>query len=125
MMIEYDREFRNPAPVVQVDIANPYKNRSRKIKGKIDTAADISAIPNKLVSKLGLEWAGSVEARGFNQNHSMKVKTYRANILFENRKFELVEVISSASPYILIGRDILNQLKILLDGKNSQFEILE
>jgi len=121
---EYSREFINPAPIVEVEVTNPYKSRSRKLKGKIDTAADISAIPDELISELELEWSGSVEARGFNQKKLKKVKTYRVNISFANRRFEHIEVIPAAGPFVLIGRNVLNQLKILLNGKNLKFKIL-
>ena len=124
-MIKYDRTFLQPAPIVEVEVANPYKSKSKKVKGKIDTGADISAIPTELLDKLSLEWSGSKKVHGFNQKRVTKVKTFRVDISFESRKFELVEVILTPNPRVLIGRDILNQLTLLLDGKNFQFQIME
>jgi hypothetical protein len=124
-MIEYDRAVVPPAPIVEVEVANPYSGKSRKVLGKIDSGAAISTIPVALLNELDLERAGSIGVRGFNQERARKMKTYRVNLSFENCKFELVEVILTPNPYVLVGRDILNQLKIILDGKNLQFQIIE
>ena len=47
------------------------------------------------------------------------------NIEIAGHMFERVRVTAVERSHILVGRDSLNQLKIFLDGKNLQFEIIE
>jgi hypothetical protein len=124
-MIAYDLAHSPPAPVVEIEVLNPYKGKSRRLRGKIDTGADISAIPTELYDGLELKWSGLVKVHGFNEERSTEFRTCRVNLSLENHRFELVEVVCVPKPYVLVGRDILNQLKILLDGRNLQFQFIE
>ena len=49
--------------------------------------------------------------------------TYLVDILVAGRTFTDFEVVASPAPYVLLGRDILNQLVITFDGPQLTLEI--
>lgn len=123
-MERYDeKQFDPPAPIVMVKVSNPYAKVSKKSKGKIDTGAFKTAIPEGWVEELGLIQAGETDVSGYDGKIDRKW-TYYANISFKECNF-YTEVIPANRKNVLIGRDVLNQLKVLLDGKNLNLEITD
>lgn len=52
-MIEYDRRFDPPAPVVQVTVRHIVQQRRRvTVAALLDTGSDVTAIPASLVQRL-------------------------------------------------------------------------
>lgn len=124
-MDRYDTDqFDPPAPVVMVEVSKPSSTLSERFKGKIDTGADISVIPNHLVKKWKLIPARIVETCGYDRKMEER-RTYYVNVSFKELKLDFIEVISTNRRNVLIGRDVLNKLKISLDGKKLDFEITD
>lgn len=124
-MIGYDDEqFNPPAPALMVEVYGLFSKITMKLKGKIDTGADITVIPAKIVRDLNLLPVRIIKTRGYNGKISLK-PMYLVNISIKEFKFDLVEVIAARREDILIGRNILNQLTIKLNGKQLNFEILD
>jgi hypothetical protein len=120
----YDAEqFKPPAPALKVKVSKPFSTFSVERKGKIDCGADKTVIPLFLVWRLELVPAREVTVCGFRNREGRKTPTFYVDISIGELKFDFLEVISAPRENILIGRDILNSLKILLDGKNLSFEI--
>lgn len=125
--LEYDRNRRPPAPVVDLIISSE-DNPILQIRcnGMIDTGVEITCIPREIINKLGLSPVGTVVIHPGIED-IIKVHTqvyaYRANISFTNFNFNNVTVISNDRDCAFLGRDILNKLVILLDGKNLILEI--
>lgn len=121
-MTEYDREFDPPAPVIEeVRVYDPLKIISKEAKGKLDSGADKSVIPETWIDEMKLLPAGEEQFSGYNGRPEMKRK-YFVHINLNGYTFFL-DVISSHRTNVLLGRDILNQLKLVLNGKNENFEI--
>jgi hypothetical protein len=121
--MEYDKtNYVPPAPSLQVVVSNPYSKESRKERGKVDSGADISVIPFGFVPQLGLAPARRLLARGYDGREG-SVITYYVDLAVQEFAFELVEVVATPRTDILLGRDILNRLKMLLDGKALTFEL--
>ncbi len=121
--MEYDKaNYVPPAPSVQVSVFKPYSEESRKQRGKLDTGADISVIPFQFVRELGLVPARKLLARGYDGREG-SVTTYYVHLSIQEFSFELVEVAATPRIDILLGRDVLNRLKTLLDGKALSFEL--
>lgn len=100
-------------------LARSQKNStsSFKIKGIIDTGATITCLPSSAIDKLienaYLEYT-VMDVEDFSGAvHEMKI--YRIHLNLEGWGEE-VEVVSYAGKYAIIGRDILNDLKVILDG---------
>jgi len=122
IMIPYSSEEAPPAPFMDAEIRNPILGISERMRAKLDTGAAMVTIPSELVERLRLLPAGERTFRGYNGQATVR-KTYFVNIDLNGYKFEMAKVTSAPRDNILIGRNILNQLEIHLDGKNSAFEV--
>lgn len=125
-MAEYDSVlFSPPAPVAFVTIVNPQNGRrTSDILMLVDSGADVTVIPNHLVDELDIDFsqAGKVELAGFDDNKSSVPSIY-LNLIIDGRTFRgQFPVVDQ--PYGIIGRNILNYLRVELNGLDFQWQIL-
>lgn len=125
-MFKYDLKKRFPAPYVEVKVINPALSISRIHRGKIDTGADLTVIPMFIVEELSLPHRGTEITRGFRYDEMPHtVPSFFVDIELASYSFKNVRVIGTVRPDILIGRNILNKVKLILNGKNSEFKIID
>ena len=96
--------------------------KSYPAKGKIDTGADCTIIPNYLVRPLDLESTGTtlvMTADGAEKTFH----NYFISIAINGIKFESFEVIAMEKEYVLLGRDLINLWKLVIDGESETFTI--
>jgi hypothetical protein len=90
----------------------------RPFRAKIDTAADVCAVPRHFVEEL--------RPTVFNQRYVRLTgrlePTYLVMIELDGHLYP-AEVLARPAPYVLIGRDILNELVLIADGPNEWFEL--
>ena len=119
----YNRDYSPPIPEISLDLFNPYTRQSIKgALGFIDTGADGTCIPTRFIRVLKIipsRWRTVVDFEG----KETRKLAYRVTFKVEKWVFKLIEVVTTDTEEILIGRDILNQLKLELNGKNEIFEI--
>ncbi|WXG39451.1 MAG: retroviral-like aspartic protease family protein [Candidatus Freyarchaeum deiterrae] len=120
--MKYDTIKDPPAPTIKVTIFNPISGNNVQYYGILDTGADDTAIPSNLIAELGLQ---KVRKKDYIDVYGRLVKewTYYINVDFNNFLLEFIEVVALPQDEVIIGRDILNNFKIVLDGKNLHFEI--
>ncbi len=122
-MIRYDlAEFEPPAPVADLEVSNPATHAAERGRGKLDTGADVSVIPEAWAAKLHLMPAGFFEVASFD-GRVTETPTYYVNVSMNGFRFELVKVLSSRRTNALLGRDILNRLSVTLDGKTLTIQV--
>jgi predicted aspartyl protease len=93
------------------------------VPAQIDTGADLSVIPGRLVEELRLIPLDSVSALGFG-GHLLTLPTYLVELQIRELDPIAVKVLASQEePYALLGRDVLNRFAILLDGPNLAIEL--
>jgi len=121
-MKKYNSTEVPPAPMVEVKGSNPYLRGSEKARVKLDTGAGMSVIPQDWVERLRLMPLGVIDVSGFD-GEWREVRTFMVDLAFSGFRFDWVEVIASRRDDVLIGRHILNHLKVTLDGKSLALNI--
>ncbi|MEM3549536.1 MAG: retroviral-like aspartic protease family protein [Candidatus Bathyarchaeia archaeon] len=122
--MKYSFNYNPPAPCLNVKFINPTSTHSIELEAKLDTGADITVLPQHAISELRLIPAGRLSVSSFDGREERKY-TYFVNLQINNFKFPMIEAISAKRRDALLGRDILNLLKTILDGKTLNFEILD
>lgn len=123
-MKPYDDTYDPPAAVLDVTIVNPFIKSQPKISGRavIDSGAFKSVIPLTWASKIGLLPITEIVTKGYDGKEKKQPASI-TNIAINGHVFEYIEVLLIERHTTLIGRDILNHLKLILDGPKLQFDI--
>lgn len=124
MEFRYNEEqFDPPAPVLDIDIANPVTAVLSTAKCQLDTGASITVIPKEIICILRLAHVDFTFVKDYYGNVSL-LPTYIVNISLANRSF-IVEVITTEMNVGCLGRDILNEWKVILDAREGVFSLEE
>lgn len=120
----YNRQVTPPAPFVHVSVHSPNLGAAASdLPALLDTAADVSVIPAVVAEKLALVPLGEVPIGGFDGRVTW-VRTFLVQIAPRGFEPTTVRVVASRDePHVLLGRDVLNAYRILLDGPRLQFEM--
>jgi predicted aspartyl protease len=117
LSFEYDTQYLGPAfPVLEVGITNHQGKGYTAVTGYIDTGSDASAIPQSILEqiaarRLSRRWARAIEGTRY------AVDTYLVTLHIGNQELMGLEVIANThTDEVIIGRDVLNQLHLTLDG---------
>ena len=90
----------------------------------MDTGADITVIPERLVVPLGISPKGRVWTRGYDGTYTQR-PVYYVRLTLEGFALVTVRCIATNRSDILLGRNVLNRFLIVLDGKNLTFELTD
>ena len=125
MRFEYEISYAPPAPFIPVRIS-PFAHPDHAVSfpAKIDTGSDITAIPEAVVTQLGLREKDRLTVSGFD-NQLAEIPEYAIRLELPSGPRGHVDVIVIQADYVLLGRDVLNLLRLLLDGPALTLEILE
>jgi predicted aspartyl protease len=120
----YNQQIFPPAPFVHVSLRCREKEKEiNNLPAQLDTAADRTLIPGNLVEVLQLVPLDELPVAGVG-GQVFLLPTYRVEISLRDSQPVLIEVIAHAEePLILLGRDLLNQFRIVLDGPNLALEL--
>jgi hypothetical protein len=124
MRYNYNRQLTPPAPFVHVRAAAPASGKAvEQIAAQLDSAADRSVIPWSVVEALQLPQLDELPALGFG-GHLVSVPTFLVQLTVRSCTPITVEAFASREePYVLLGRDVLNHFRVLLDGPNLVLEM--
>ena len=111
--LTYDHAYDPPAAVLPVRVASPRGDIAVLVPGLIDTGADCSLIPTSVARQLALPRVGSVEVQGVGGGQA--TAPLHAGFV-EIAKMRVLVRLAALGNELIIGRDILNRLKVLLDG---------
>jgi predicted aspartyl protease len=119
----YDRSFNPPAPVADVTIMHPVTGaRSSVLRGKLDSGADVTVIPERVVAQLGMTPKGRIWTRGYDGTYTQR-SVYYVRLRVEGFNLASVRCVATDRANVLLGRNVLNHFVITLDGKNLVFEL--
>jgi hypothetical protein len=109
--------FRPPAPVALVTVRSPLTGADvQNIAMLLDTGADVSLLPRELVAPLvrDVEIQPQFELQSFDGTISI-VPAVRLEMIFLGKSFR-GQFLLIEGRYGIIGRNILNNVSIVLDG---------
>lgn len=114
---DYDTAYPGPAfPVVTINISGNSSQKSQTLTAFIDSGADATLIPLNLLQavktrKMDTRWARNISGMRY------RVAVYMINLSISSIIFSDVEVIANQqTDEIVLGRDILNELLVTLNG---------
>jgi predicted aspartyl protease len=113
-----------PAPFVLAVVSNPDGSASASdLPAKVDTGADQTVIPSALAGQLALKEVGRLVLAGLG-GHRTELPLYEIRLVIRELAPIVIEVAASdGEPHIILGRDVLNRYKIVLDGPNGKLHI--
>lgn len=125
MKFNYEKAEDPPAPFISVRLSHDvHDERTVEINAKLDTGADITAIPSDIVEQLNLRHSGEMAFEDFD-GHLFHKDIYAIRIKLPTGQHGRINVLTIPSDHVLLGRDVINQFRLLLDGPALTLEILE
>jgi predicted aspartyl protease len=126
MMARYrfNEQVKPPAAFVYASVTRPDGGAStRELPAQLDTAADFTVIPAAVVNELKLRQVSEISVAGFGGAVSL-VPTYVVDVQVRDLDSKRIEALASEHErYMLLGRDVLNCFRVVLDGPNRVVEI--
>ena len=122
----YSTQIYPPAPFVLLTLRHPMTGDVLSaIPAQIDSGADRTVLPLSIAKAMNLEPIGNVLIGGFGGTITA-IPTYAVLLGVHTLPERLIEVIAHAEEsWVLLGRDVLNGLRIVLDGPRLKLEIEE
>lgn len=122
-MIPYDASFVPPAPVLTVAISVVDQPTQRvTVPALLDTAADITVLPDSLVDELELAPVGETLVEGF-EGRVVPASVFVVTVHVAGARLYPARVVTHFEEYALLGRNVLNNLFVCLEGPDRQFEV--
>jgi predicted aspartyl protease len=122
-MWPYNLQIDPPAPFLNIIVRHPYRpEQSRISPAKLDTGADLSAIPQAVADELALLPVQTITAESFDGTRTT-LDTYAVTIEIAQVRFRYIEVILIPEDHVLLGRDILNHFYAHLNGPALTFDL--
>jgi predicted aspartyl protease len=123
MEYKYSKNFNPPAPVIEISVSAPFSKDALSLGALIDSGADITVIPERIVSQFKLRRVDSALTSGFGKG-VMEATVYAAILSVEGiSKPKIYRVLSWSENYVLIGRDFLKQIVTVLNGPNEELKL--
>jgi hypothetical protein len=108
--------FSPPAPVASVVVRHSDAGSSvSDVPMLIDSGADVTLIPKSAIEALGLVGAGQRYQLVSFDGTTSESEGVQADLVFLNRRFR-GQYLSIEGEVGVLGRDVLNHLRLLLDG---------
>ena len=120
----YNQQIDPPGSFVLVNVSTGDGSQSvDQVPAQVDTGADLTVVPDSVVRQLRLASRGDMTISGFGADPEMR-PTYLVQIQVHDLTAFKVEVLSDPTgSYILLGRDVLNHFRLVLDGPNQRLEL--
>lgn len=122
---QYDGDYNPAMPVVDIEIGRAMDAASLALKALVDSGADATIIPINSLQEIRARRSRKMWLRG-TAGGRILVDLYQISLRLGPFSQALLEVVGSAqNDEVIVGRDVLNHLKVILDGPASSTEVVE
>lgn len=113
----YLRSLQPPAPFINVVLQHPTSgSEMRDLAAQVDYGADRTVLPEKVSQTLGLPQVGRIQI-GALGGAVYVLPSFAVLLGIHDFPLRRLEIVASADEeWILLGRDVLNSHRIVLDG---------
>lgn len=120
----YNAQKQPPAPFVLLVLRHPRSGTEvRDIPAQLDTAADRTLLPLPVAEALGLDRIGGIDIGGVGGTVE-QMPVYDVLLGIHPLPLRLIEVVAHpGEPWVLLGRDVLNSHRLVLDGPGLVLQI--
>jgi hypothetical protein len=125
----YNQQVEPPAPFIYVTVITPdprageaHASRSARIPMQLDIGAALKVIPQRLMGELGLIKFSEVGVGGFRRAPEVE-DSFLVRLQIHEWEIEALEVVLGDDSYGLLGRDVLNQFLLTLNGPDLNFTL--
>ena len=124
MKYSYLTDYQPAIPVVEIEFGFPEGALTvGPLTAIIDTGADGSLVPQSIIDQINAPLVDQVRARS-HWGEWRIFQVYTLDIRIENLILPAVEVAGDSGQEVLLGRNVLNHLRLLLDGPGKQTTLL-
>jgi predicted aspartyl protease len=122
----YNHAYRPPIPSLQVSLGLPgHEPTLGPLSAIVDTGADATLVPLDYIKQIGAPRVDTGNLRS-QWGERRPVFIYAIALQIGIHRFAAVWAVGDeSSDEIVIGRNVLNQLRTLLDGPASTLELLD
>jgi predicted aspartyl protease len=123
----HSRRHRPPLPALKIMLraVDGSRSRSELLPALLDTGADITSVPVRILHSIGALPLDEVRLRS-HWGHAVSVVTYLVDVEVNEAVLPAIEVAGdTTNAEIVLGRDVLNQLLLLIDGPGLTTDVLE
>jgi len=119
----YAAHMSPPAPFVNITLICPATGATTTVSAQVDPGADRTVLPGALVASLGLVEDGRLAFQGF-AGAVVELPIFLIELQIESLAPVAVRAaLGEDEPWVLLGRDVLNSHRLILDGPNLVLEI--
>ena len=120
----YTTQKDPPAPFVYVTLRNTTTGQElADLPAQVDHGADITVVPSRLADALALPQVRMLPVKGFG-GQAIPLPTVLVEITIRQQQPVPMEaLLSPDEPYLILGRDLLNRYRIVLDGPQLALEM--
>lgn len=126
MASDYSRQYVPAMPVLTLTLSAPeIASTGVSVTALLDSRADICVVPRTLLSRLDLSTGEIAWIRG-QWGEPIQVTRFALDLYLDNSTvLPSIDVVSDpVGREVILGRNVLNKLRLLLDGPRQVTEVL-
>lgn len=126
MIYRYSHNYYPAAPVMEVVFISPAEGlRTERLTAVVDTGADGTLVPLQHLDDIRAPTTVEMLARS-QWGESRRVTLYLVDLQIDGLTLPDMEVVGDAwGAEVVLGRDVLNRLRIQLDGPQESVEVAD